>query len=78
MGGRMNEFNELKTINQFLVDELILARQTNEQMHEVNRRLESLLVKAIQDLKQCQFYLDEMKQQVGELATVALARVKKL
>lgn len=74
----MNEFNELKTINQFLVDELILARQTNEQMHEVNRRLESLLVKAIQDLKQCQFYLDEMKQQVGELATVALARVKKL
>lgn len=72
----MNEFNELKTINQFLVDELILARQTNDQMHDVNRRLESLLVKASQDLKQCQIYLDEMKHQVGELATVALARVK--
>jgi uncharacterized protein (DUF3084 family) len=74
----MTEFNELETINQFLVDELILARQTNEQMHEVNRRLENLLVKALQDLKQCQIYLDEMKNQVGELATVALARVKKL
>jgi len=73
----MNEFNELETINQFLIDELILARQTNEQMHEVNRRLENLLVKAIQDLKQCQIYLDEMKHQVGELATVALARIKK-
>jgi len=77
MGGRMNEFNELETINQFLIDELILARQTNEQMHEVNRRLENLLVKAIQDLKQCQIYLDEMQHQVGELATVALARIKK-
>tara|TARA_R110000868_G_scaffold17368_1_gene76442 strand:- start:1214 stop:1438 length:225 start_codon:yes stop_codon:yes gene_type:complete len=74
----MNEFNELKSINQFLVDELILARQTNEQMAENNRRLENLLVKAIQDLKQCQIYLDEIKNQVGELATVALARVKKL
>jgi len=73
----MNEFNELETINQFLIDELILARQTNEQMHEVNRRLENLLVKAIQDLKQCQIYLDEMQHQVGELATVALARIKK-
>jgi hypothetical protein len=77
MGGHMNEFNELETINQFLIDELILARQTNEQMHEVNRRLENLLIKAIKDLKQCQIYLDEMQHQVGELATVALARVKK-
>jgi len=72
----MNEFNELKSINQFLVDELILARQANDQMAENNRRLENLLVKAIQDLRQCQVYLDEMKYQVGELAAVALARVK--
>jgi hypothetical protein len=36
-----------------------------------------MLIKTIQDLQECRRYLVEMQQQVGELATVALARVKK-
>jgi hypothetical protein len=60
-----------------LTGELILARQANEIMTENNRRLENMLIKTIQDLQECRGYLVEMQQQVGELATVALARVKK-
>ena len=73
----MNEFNELQSTNDYLTGELILARQTNDQMHRVNQRLERLLIKTIQDLQECNRYLSEMQSQVGELATIALARVKK-
>jgi len=47
----MIEFNELKTTNEYLVDQLILARKTNEILTENNRRLERLLIKAIKDLQ---------------------------
>ena len=73
---RMSEFNELQSTNDFLVSELILARQTNELMTENNRRLENMLIKCIKDLQNCNRLIDEMKFQVGELATIALARVK--
>jgi hypothetical protein len=73
----MREFNELENTNAYLVNELIKARQANELMTENNRRLENMLIKTIQDLQECRGYLVEMQQQVGELATVALARVKK-
>ena len=73
----MNDFNEAQSTNEYLTGELILARQANEIMTENNRRLERLLIKTIQDLQECRCLLDEMKFQVGELATVALARVKK-
>jgi hypothetical protein len=73
----MIEFNELQSTNDYLMGELILARQANEVMTENNRRLENMLIKTIQDLQECRGYLVEMQQQVGELATVALARVKK-
>ena len=73
---RMTEFNELQSTNDFLVSELILARQTNELMTENNRRLENMLIKCIKDLQECNRLLDEMKFQVGELATIALNRVK--
>ena len=73
----MREFNELENTNAYLVNELIKARQANEIMTENNRRLENMLIKTIQDLQECRGYLVEMQQQVGELATVALARVKK-
>jgi hypothetical protein len=72
----MREFNELENTNAYLVNELIKARQANELMTENNRRLENMLIKTIQDLQECRGYLVEMQQQVGELATVALARVK--
>ena len=73
----MTEFNEMQSTNDYLTGELILARRSNEILTENNRRLERLLIKTIQDLQECRCLLDEMKFQVGELATVALARVKK-
>ena len=72
------QFDELYATNDYLMGELILARQTNEKLSEVNRRLEVPLIKSIEEIKQCRGYLVDMQQQVGELATVALARVKKL
>ena len=74
----MEQFDELYATNDYLMGELILARQANEVLTESNRRMERLLVKCIKDLQDCNRLLDEMKHQVGELATVALARVKKL
>ena len=73
----MKEFDEAKSTNEYLTGELILARRANEIMTENNRRLERLLIKTLQDLQECRCLLDEMKFQVDELATVALARVKK-
>ena len=74
----MSEFNELQSTNDYLVSELILARQTNDLMAENNRRLENLLIKCIKDLQDSSRLIDEMRFQFGELATVALARVKNL
>ena len=74
----MKEFDELYATNDYLMGELILARQANETLTENNRRLEKLLTKCIKDLQDCNRLLDEMKHQVGELATVALARVRQL
>ena len=73
----MTDFDELYATNDYLMGELILARQANEMMTENNRRLENMLIKTIQDLQECRRYLVEIQQEVGELATVALARVKK-
>ena len=73
----MKEFDEAQSTIEYLTGELILARQANELMTENNGRLENMLIKTIQDLQECRGYLVEMQQQVGELATVALARVKK-
>ena len=69
-----NEYNDYYSTNEYLVSELILARKTNDLMEENNRRLENLLIKAIKDLRECDHLLNEMKFQVGELATIALKR----
>ena len=73
----MQEFNELQVTNEYLVDELTIARQKNDILTENNRRLERLLIKTIQDLQECRCLLDEMKFQVGELATTALNRLNR-
>ena len=70
----MTEFNEIQATNDYLVSELITARKENDLMRENNRRLENLLIKAIKDLRECDQLLNEMKFQVGELATIALKR----
>jgi len=74
----MTEFNELQSTNDYLVSELILARQTNDLITENNRRLENLLIKCIKDLQDCNCLIDDMKFQFGELARVAIERVKNL
>ncbi len=73
----MIEFSELQSTNDYLMGELILARQANEVMTENNRRLEKLLIKTIQDLQECRCLLDQMKFEVGELATTALNRLNR-
>jgi len=72
----MREFNELESTNEYLVDQLIMARKTNDLMAENNRRVERLLVKTIKDLQDCNRLIDEMKFAFGELATVAINRSK--
>tara|TARA_R110000868_G_scaffold348700_2_gene609877 strand:- start:195 stop:422 length:228 start_codon:yes stop_codon:yes gene_type:complete len=72
------QFDEAQLTNEYLTAELILARQANEVLTENNRRLERLLIRSIQDLQECNRCLIEIQQQVGELATVALARVKRI
>ena len=73
----MTDFDELYATNDYLMGELIKSRQANEIMTENNRRLEKLLIKTIQDLQECRCLLDEMKFQVGELATTALNRLNR-
>ena len=72
----MTQFNEIQATNDYLVSELITARKENDLMRENNRRLENMLIKTIKDLRECDHLLNEMKFQVGELATIALNRVK--
>ena len=71
----MIEFNELQSTNDYLMGELILARQANEVMTENNRRLENMLIKAVKELQQGKRVLDEMAHQVGELSTISLKRL---
>ena len=71
----MINFNELQSTNEYLVSELILARQTNDLMTENNRRLENLLMKTITDLKACNKLLDELSESVNNLY---IKRVKKM
>ena len=78
----MTEFNELQSTNDFLVSELILARQTNDLMTENNRRLENLLIKCIKDLQDCNRVIDDMKFQFDELSesviNLNMKRVKRM
>ena len=72
----MTEFNELQVTNEYLIDELTISRQKNDVLTENNFWLEKLLIKCIKDLQECNQYLDEMRLQVSQLATLALERVK--
>lgn len=71
----MREFNELQSTNEYLVDQLILARKTNDLMAENNRKLENLLTRTISDLKACNKLLDELSESVNNLY---IKRVKKM
>lgn len=71
----MREFNELQSTNEYLVDQLIMARKTNDLMAENNRKLENLLTKTIADLKACNKLLDELSESVNNLY---VKRVKRM
>ena len=71
----MREFNELQSTNEYLVDQLIMARKTNDLMAENNRKLENLLTKTISDLKACNKLLDELSESVNNLY---IKRVKRM
>jgi len=73
----MIEFNELKTTNEYLVDQLILARKTNEILTENNRRLERLLIKAIKDLQEGSLLMDNFRKMVDDLTTVVTSKAIK-
>ena len=71
----MTDFNELQSTNEYLVDQLIMARKTNDLMTENNQRLENLLMKTITDLKACNKLLDELSESVNNLY---IKRVKRM
>lgn len=74
----MTEFNEIETTNQYLVNALILARQTNEILTENNRRLERLLIKAIKDLQEGSLLMDNLRKMVDDLTSLVTSKAVKL
>ena len=73
----MREFNELENTNAYLVNELIKARQANEIMTENNLRLERLLSKALNDLKDAGRLMDQLSNSVNDLTNLVTSRVAK-
>ena len=73
----MTLFNELKSTNDYLVDQLIMARQTNDLMEENNRRLERLLVKALHDLQDAGRLMEQLSNSVNDLTSLVTRRVAK-
>ena len=73
----MTLFNELKSTNDYLVDQLIMARKTNDLMEENNRRLERLLVKALHDLQDAGRLMEQLSNSVNDLTSLVTSRVAK-
>jgi pyridoxal/pyridoxine/pyridoxamine kinase len=73
----MIEFNELQSTNDYLMGELILARQANEIMTENNFRLERLLSKALHDLQDARRLMDQLSNSVNDLTNLVTSRVAK-
>ena len=74
----MNEFNEYKSTNEYLVGELIIARKTNDLMEQNNERLVKLLNKAIADLKASYDLLNQLQKCVDDLTDVVTKQVTKM
>ena len=73
----MTLFNELKSTNEYLTSQLILARQTNDLISENNLRLERLLLKALHDLKDAGRLMDQLSNSVNDLTSLVTSRVVK-
>ena len=73
----MKEFDEAQSTNEYLTGELIRARQANEIMTENNLRLERLLSKALNDLKDAGRLMDQLSNSVNDLTNLVTSRVAK-
>ena len=73
----MTEFNELKSTNEYLTSQLILARKTNDLMSENTLQLERLLLKAIRDLQDAGRLMDQLSNSVNDLTSLVTSRVAK-
>jgi uncharacterized protein YoxC len=73
----MKEFDEAQSTIEYLTGELILARQANEIMTENNLRLERLLSKALNDLKDAGRLMDQLSNSVNDLTNLVTSRVAK-
>ena len=73
----MTEFNEMKSTNEYLTSQLILARQTNDLMSENTLRLERLLLKALHDLQDAGRLMDQLSNSVNDLTSLVTSRVAK-
>ena len=73
----MKEFDEAQSTNEYLTGELIKARQANELMTENNLRLERLLSKALNDLKDAGRLMDQLSNSVNDLTNLVTSRVAK-
>lgn len=73
----MTDFNELKSTNEYLVDQLIMARKTNDLMEENTLRLERLFLKALHDLQDAGRLMDQLSNSVNDLTNLITSRVAK-
>ena len=73
----MTQFNELKSTNEYLTSQLILARKTNDLMSENTLQLERLLLKAIRDLQDAGRLMDQLSNSVNDLTSLVTSRVAK-
>ena len=74
----MTDFNELQSTNEYLVDQLIMARKTNDLMEENNRRLENMLIKAIKDLQDGSNLIDALRNSINDLTSLVTRKVGKI
>ena len=73
----MTQFNELQATNEYLVNQLIMARKTNDLMEENNLRLERLLTKALHDLQDAGRLMDQLSNSVNDLTNLVTSKVAK-
>ena len=71
------QFDELYATNDYLMGELILARQAHDILIENNRRLEKLLVKSLKDLQDAGELLDTLSESVNNLTNLVTKQIVK-
>jgi len=71
------QFDELYATNDYLMGELILARQANDMLTKKNCKLERLLIKSIKDLEDAGKLLDTLSESVNNLTDLVTKQIVK-